>query len=470
MDLVPLTLSHLAMPALTDLDSSSIPCGAMFAPRPFHASLALPHQVKQERGSISMNTDIPLFGEIDHRSLHNTECGTDKRNGSLSANLSNNTHRSLTNGNVTSSMSNAIGHHQGYNRVGQSLDRLPPVSEITKRCSIDSSVEGTGTPLVSTPTSQVKGHQTTPQKVSPTTTPDQGSGNKKGEEGGDNKTTSSKSGSNDTSEKLDPTQKPPYSYVALIAMAIEDCGEKKLTLSGIYQFITRKFPYFQNNKKGWQNSIRHNLSLNECFLKVPREGGGERKGNYWTLDPSFKFDEMFEKGNYRRRRRMKRPYRSAVSLPKSLFPDTQAFSQLLSGAKSYHPHHQLQNYANYLNPGYNSWLTGGGGGMPGGSLTPGTTPGGSGLGAPIQPYPYSSCQRVPPTFSPYYSQMQPMTLSQSIYSSHTPMPGVNDISTGGLGVSPSNPVPSPTTPYPFSCRQPTEPAVPYPYWGDRQQL
>nr|AIE16098.1 forkhead box protein l2 [Pinctada margaritifera] len=117
----------------------------------------------------------------------------------------------------------------------------------------------------------------------------------------------------------DPDQKPPYSYVALIAMAIKESGEKRLTLSGIYQYIINKFPYYEKNKKGWQNSIRHNLSLNECFVKVPREGGGERKGNFWTLDPAF--EDMFEKGNYRRRRRMRRPYRAALSLPKPLFAD-----------------------------------------------------------------------------------------------------------------------------------------------------
>lgn len=70
-------------------------------------------------------------------------------------------------------------------------------------------------------------------------------------------------------------------------------------------FLIARFGYYKEKFPAWQNSIRHNLSLNDCFIKVPREPGNPGKGNFWTLDPMA--EDMFDNGSFlRRRKRYKR--------------------------------------------------------------------------------------------------------------------------------------------------------------------
>ena len=95
--------------------------------------------------------------------------------------------------------------------------------------------------------------------------------------------------------------KPPYSYIALTAMALWHSPERMLPLSEIYKFIMDNFPYYRKNTQRWQNSLRHNLSFNDCFIKIPRRPDRPGKGAYWTLHP--KAIQMFENGSLLRRRK-----------------------------------------------------------------------------------------------------------------------------------------------------------------------
>ncbi|EJU03581.1 hypothetical protein DACRYDRAFT_114955 [Dacryopinax primogenitus] len=95
------------------------------------------------------------------------------------------------------------------------------------------------------------------------------------------------------------TAKPAWSYAALIGQAITAAPSNRASLSQIYNWISTAYPFYKRSEAGWQNSIRHNLSLNECFVKIKREEGEKGKGCWWGIRPGD--EECFAGGGFRKK-------------------------------------------------------------------------------------------------------------------------------------------------------------------------
>lgn len=94
----------------------------------------------------------------------------------------------------------------------------------------------------------------------------------------------------DLSKEESKDIKPPYSYATMITQAILSNEDGVMSLSEIYDWIASHYAYYKYSKTGWQNSIRHNLSLNKAFEKVPRRPNEPGKGMKWQISESYKED------------------------------------------------------------------------------------------------------------------------------------------------------------------------------------
>ena len=235
-----------------------------------------------------------------------------------------------------------------------------------------------------------------------------------------------------------PAEKPPHSYIALITMAVLASPRRQLLLADIYQYIIDRFPYYNNEERAWRNSIRHNLSLNACFIKCGRADNG--KGHYWGIHPSC-VDE-FSRGDFRRRHARRRPRRA--------MREGDVTNTAVGGAYSYRPYsvpyvpmsHHVRTVNNQYVPSYMAPPSGGHF-MPvsyprvRGQCPPvvGQMPGYTSLASAVvsnSPVTYTQ-QQVPSHSSHYLPEIRSMTMPSTVPSSSSPssLPSFSQISSYG---------------------------------------
>ncbi|CAF1168147.1 unnamed protein product [Adineta ricciae] len=136
-------------------------------------------------------------------------------------------------------------------------------------------------------------------------------------------------------QNMKASSKPQESYVELIARAILSSSNYQMLLIDIYEWIITEYPYFSTlQSKAWRNSIRHNLSLNECFVRQQKSENG--RGYYWGIHPAAL--DAFIRGDFRRRQARLRAKRANN-------PTIQSMPWMINTELSFdHPIHQTQTY------------------------------------------------------------------------------------------------------------------------------
>ena len=118
------------------------------------------------------------------------------------------------------------------------------------------------------------------------------------------------------------SDRPSVSYMRMIAEAILTSPQEKVNLTAIYSYVIDNYPYFENRKSAWRNSIRHNLSVNGCFVKNGRATSG--RGYFWSISDDYIKD--FRRGDYARKNRYQLQHKRCIARYIERLPQPIAFT------------------------------------------------------------------------------------------------------------------------------------------------
>jgi len=95
-------------------------------------------------------------------------------------------------------------------------------------------------------------------------------------------------------------------------MAIKAQKDEQATLQQINDWLIQNFLFFRGEYIGWKNSVRHNLSLNDCFVKILRDPSRPwGKDNYWRISPDCNYS--FKDGIFRRRKKQTKEVKKSIN-------------------------------------------------------------------------------------------------------------------------------------------------------------
>ncbi|QIW99573.1 hypothetical protein AMS68_005091 [Peltaster fructicola] len=121
----------------------------------------------------------------------------------------------------------------------------------------------------------------------------------------------------DASEGFEIVSETDPCYARLLWQCLREAPGHTLSLKDIYAWIRSHTQKARDPKnKGWQNSVRHNLSMNAAFERVANTSNGEgKKGSLWRLTEHAAEVGVISTTRYRRDPKRK-PERRGLPAPK----------------------------------------------------------------------------------------------------------------------------------------------------------
>ncbi|KAI7160127.1 hypothetical protein KC349_g3735 [Hortaea werneckii] len=109
-------------------------------------------------------------------------------------------------------------------------------------------------------------------------------------------------------------------YAQLLYRCLREAPEHTMALKDLYEWVREHSQKAKDSKnKGWQNSVRHNLSMNAAFEKVQQgPAPGTKKGALWRLTPSALNNGVISTTRYRKDPKRKPERRSSPALKRQI--------------------------------------------------------------------------------------------------------------------------------------------------------